>query len=78
MTRKSKRELEREVDKLTERAEDNHGGILIMVEQDDGTITDPDGEPITEEQYEEARLVIDYVTADVAETWPDTDDSGAI
>jgi hypothetical protein len=70
--------LEREVDKLTDRAEDNHGEILIMVEQDDGTVTTPDGEPITEEQYENAGIVIDYVSADVAETWPDVDGSGAV
>jgi hypothetical protein len=77
MTRKSRRELEREVNDLAERAGGGAGGILILCEHEDGTVTDPSGDPVTESEYENAGVVIEYLSWDVVQTWPDTDDSGA-
>ena len=77
MTRKSRRELEREVNDLAERAGGGGGGILILCEHEDGTVTDPGGDPVTESEYENAGVVIEYLSWDVVQTWPDADDSGA-
>jgi hypothetical protein len=77
MTRKSRRELEREVNDLAERAGGGAGGILILCEHEDGTVTDPSGDPVTESEYENAGVVIEYLSWDVVQTWPDADDSGA-
>lgn len=60
MTRKSRRELEREVNDLSDDDEDADGGILIAAEQGDGTLTDLDGEPYDEDTVENAGLVIVY------------------
>jgi hypothetical protein len=59
MTRKSKRELEREVSDLSD-DEQAGEGILIVYEQDDGTCQDSDGEPVPESDLENANLVIHY------------------
>jgi hypothetical protein len=59
MTRKSKRELEREVNDLSD-DEDAGEGILIAAEQDAGTLTDLDGDPYDEDTVENAGLVIVY------------------
>jgi len=59
MTRKSRRELEREVNDLSD-AEDAGEGLLIVYEQDDGTYQDSDGEPVPETALESAKLVIVY------------------
>jgi hypothetical protein len=59
MTRKSKRELEREVSDLSD-DEQAGEGILIVYEQDDGTYQDSDGEPVPESDLESAKLVIVY------------------
>ena len=78
MTRKSRRELEREVSDLADRAGDGGGGILIVSKHEDGTVTDPSGDPVTEEKRENAEIVIDSLSWDVARTWPDHGDgSGA-
>jgi len=59
MTRKSRREIEREVNDLSD-DEDAGDGILIVYEQDDGTFQDSDGEPVPEPDLESAGLVIAY------------------
>jgi len=64
MTRKSKREIEREVSNLSDR-EHAGGWGPIACEHDDGTLTDPDGEPLPED----ADPVL-TVSWDVARTWP--------
>ena len=75
----SKRRIERRIEEL-EQTTDDGGQILIVCEHDDGTITDPDGEPIPDEAWENAGIVIEYVSWDVVQTWPNVDDgdSGAI
>jgi len=65
MTQKSKREIEREVSNLSSRAGDAGGWRVIACEHDDGTVTDPDGEPL----LEDADPVL-TVSWDVARTWP--------
>jgi len=60
MTRKSKRELEREVSDLSDDDGDAGEGLLIVYEQDDGTYQDSDGEPVPESDLESAKLVIVY------------------
>ena len=64
MTRKSKREIEREVSNLSDR-ENADGWGSIACEHDDGAVTDPDGEPLPED----ADPVL-TVSRDVARTWP--------
>lgn len=59
MTRKTKRELERDVEGLSD-GDDAGGGILIATEQDDGTLTDLDGEPFDDDTVDRAGLVIVY------------------
>lgn len=70
----TKRQIERKLEALEATTDGGGSGILIMVKGDDGEITHPDGEPITEEEYESAGIVIDYVSDDVAETWPENGD----
>lgn len=69
MTRKSKRELEREVSDLSEQATADAGGFVVVCEHDDGTLTDPDGDPLPEGWREDAGIVL-RVSWDVAGTWP--------
>lgn len=57
MTRKSKREIERAVDSLEE-SEDPDVGILFTYENAEGETVGPDGEPILEEKFEQAGLII--------------------
>jgi len=63
MTRKSRREIEREVQDLSDR--DGHAWGPIACEHDDGTLTDRDGEPLPED----ADPVL-TVSWRVAQTWP--------
>lgn len=60
MTRKSRRELEREVSDLSDHDRDADGGVLIVYEHADGTLRDSDGEPIPDGAVENAGLVIQY------------------
>ena len=46
MTRKSRRELEREVNDLADRGGDGDDWGLIAAEHADGTLTDPNGDPL--------------------------------
>jgi len=66
----TKRKIERKIDEMEKASDGGGDGILIVYEQD-GEITHSDGTPITEEEYESAGIVIDYVTDGVAETWPE-------
>lgn len=59
MTRKSRRELEREVRDLSGHDRDA-GGVLIVYERDDGTLRDPDGEPVAGDALENANVVLQY------------------
>ena len=61
------------MDKLADRAGGGGGGILILCEHEDGTVTDPSGDPVTEKEWEDAGLVIEYLSWDVVQTWPDAD-----
>lgn len=69
MTGKSKRELEREVRELSDPGGDDSSGIVIVWEHDDGTLTDPEGEPLPADAQENAGMVLN-VSWDVARTWP--------
>ena len=69
MTRKSKREIEREVSNLSNRGAAGRDEIVIACEHDDGTITDLDGEPLPDGWRENAGLVL-HLSCDVARTWP--------
>lgn len=59
MTRKSRRELEREVSDLSDHDRDA-GGVLIVYERNDGTLRDSDGEPVAEDALENANVVLQY------------------
>lgn len=67
MSRKSRRELEREVSKLSDWASDADSDDWgpIGCEHADGTLTDRDGEPLPED----AEPVV-IVSWDVSQTWP--------
>jgi len=69
MTRKSKREIEREVSNLSDREAAGRDEIVIACEHDDGTLTDPDGEPLPDRWRENAGVVLN-LSWDVARTWP--------
>lgn len=71
MTRKSRRELKREVAELSERNEQRTGGVVVLCEHEDGTVTDPGGDRIKEDALKTADVVVE-VSWDVAKTWPDT------
>jgi hypothetical protein len=73
----TKRRIEKRIEEL-EHAGDDGGGILILSKDDDGTVTNVDGEPVTDEMCENATVVVDYVSKGVVETWPDVDDDGDI
>lgn len=66
MTRKSRREIEREVNDLADRAGDGDGWGPIAAEHDDGTLTDTDGNPLSADA--DPVLIVSW---DVARTWPD-------
>lgn len=68
----TKRRIEKKIEEL-EHASDDGGGILILSKDDDGTVTNADGEPVTDEMYENATVVLS-VSEDVLQTWPDVDD----
>jgi len=68
MTRRSKRELTREVDRITDRAQESDDGLfplIIACEHDDGTYTDPEGNPLPADA--EVNLTVSW---EVAQTWP--------
>lgn len=60
MTRRSKRELEREVRDLSDQGGDADGGIVFVSEHGDGTLTDLDGDALPDGTVENASLVITY------------------
>jgi len=68
----TKRRIEKKIEKL-EHASDDGGGILILCEHEDGAVTDPSGDPVTESEFENAGIVIEYLSWDVVQTWPDVD-----
>ena len=69
----SKRRIERRIEELE--GDDGEMNVLILYGHDDGErVTDQNGDEVTEEQYENANIVIDYVSWDVAKTWPNIDD----
>lgn len=73
----TKRRIEKKIEELEEDDGDDGTHILIVCEHDDGTVRDPNGEPITEEELESANIVLD-ITPKTTETWPDTTrESGA-
>lgn len=65
MTGRSRREVEREINDLSDRATDGEVWGPIACEHDDGTITDPDGDPLPEDA--EPLLIVSW---EVARTWP--------
>lgn len=69
MTRKSKRELEREVRDLSDRAGEDDDWFRVVCEHDDGTLTDTDGDPVPEDAVGDDGIVL-RVSWDVAQTWP--------
>ena len=76
MTKRTRRDIAsriEEIEKL-EHASDDGGGILILCEHEDGAVTDPSGDPVTESEFENAGIVIEYLSWDVVQTWPDVDD----
>lgn len=60
MTRKSRRELEREVSDLSDHDRDADDGVLIVYEHADGTLRGSDGEPVADAALESANVVIQY------------------
>jgi hypothetical protein len=64
LTRKSRREIEREVKDLSGRDDGDDWGP-IACEHDDGTLTDPDGDPLPPDV--DPVLLVSW---DVARTWP--------
>jgi hypothetical protein len=64
MTRKSRREIEREVRDLSDRRGDDEEWFTVACEHDDGTLTDPDGDPLPEDA--DPVLIIPW---HVARTW---------
>lgn len=73
MSRKSRRELEREVNDLADRAGDGDDWGPIAAEHADGTLTDPNGDPLP--AGADPVLIVSW---DVARTWSDHGDgSGA-
>lgn len=65
MTRKSKREIEREVDSISGTGEKETPGILIVQENVEAETVDLDGEPISEEKLEQAGLIIDMSLSEI-------------
>lgn len=65
MTRKSRRELEREISDLSGRGDHGDDWGPIACEHDDGAVTDLDGDPLPAD----ADPVL-TVSWDVAQTWP--------
>lgn len=57
MTRKSKREIERELESLGTNEEGS--GILFIYTNEAGEEVDADGNPITEEQLDRAKVIFD-------------------
>lgn len=64
MTRKSRREVEREVRDLSDRAGNDEEWFTVACEHDDGTLTTPDGDPIPADA--EVTLTVSW---EVARTW---------
>lgn len=60
MTRKSRREVEREVTDLRDGRARDGSGIIIGYEREDGTLADGDGDPIPESDLDRAGVVIVY------------------
>jgi len=60
MTRRSRREVEREVTDLRDGRDRGGSGIIIGYEREDGTLEDGDGDPITQDDRDRARVVIVY------------------
>jgi hypothetical protein len=60
MTRKSKRELEREITDLSDSDDNIDSGILIVYEDDDGKLRDSDDELIPNGAVENATVVLQY------------------
>ena len=75
-----KRRIERKIEEL-EHDDDGGSHILILYEDDDGTVRNADGEPVTEEMYESATVVLS-TSEGILQTWPDVNDddsdSGAV
>mgnify|MGYP006914292136 FL=1 len=68
MTLKTKRELTREVDQINDRVQETDDGLFplrIACEHDDGTYTDPEGNPLPADA--EVNLTVSW---EVAQTWP--------
>ena len=60
MTRKSRREVEREVTDLRDGRDRDGSGIIIGYAREDGTLEDGDGDPIPQDDRDRARVVIVY------------------
>lgn len=71
-----KRRIEKKIEELESDDGDDGFHILILYEGDDGTIRNADGEPVTEEMYKSATVVIDHLSEEVVRTWPNVDDDG--
>lgn len=69
MTRKSRREVEREVRDLSDRAGETGGRLIVACEHDDGTLTTPDGDPLPPNPGADGDIVLN-VSWRVAQTWP--------
>lgn len=70
----TKRRIEKRIEELEHAGDDDGFHLLVLCEDDNGTVTNPDGEPVTAEMYRSANVVIDYMSRDVTDTWPDIDD----
>ena len=66
-----KRRIERKIEELEHGDDGSH--ILILYEDDDGTVRNADGEPVTEEMYESATVVLS-TSEGILQTWPDVND----
>jgi len=56
----TKRKIERKIDEFEKASDGGGDGILIVYEQNDGTLEDSDGEEVSGEELENAGLVIHY------------------
>lgn len=70
MTRKSKREIEREL-KNMDSTEEVERSILFVTETEDGETVDLDGEPVSEAELDRAGIIFNY-TSDPEHYQPDT------